>query len=60
MDTATVLLIIGMLNTRIYHINLGYLDNDQFDAEWVLINFRDHLQEYIESQVSALENSTGE
>jgi hypothetical protein len=59
MDTTTVLQIIKMLETRIDHYEqLEYLDDDQFGAQWELINFRNHLQSFIEGQVNAMENQT--
>ena len=59
MDTTTVLEIIKMLDTRIDHYEqIGYLDDDQFGAKWGLINFRDHLQSFIEGQLNAAENQT--
>lgn len=67
MDTSTVLEIIVMLNNKIRQLveesedavslSVGMVFHHEAVA---LIEFRDHLQEYIESQVSALENSTGE
>jgi hypothetical protein len=61
MDTETVLQIIAMLDTRIDHYDqLSFMDDDQFGAMWAFKSFRDHLQEYIEAQVSYAENQTGE
>jgi hypothetical protein len=67
MDTSTVLTIIEMID--IAHTNLDEHLNEQStnaDMEYLLggmhqlSGLRNHLQEYIESQVSALENSAGE
>jgi len=52
MDTETVLQIIAMLDTRIETAQYKYLD--------AYTQFRDHLQEYIESQVNYAENALGE
>ena len=59
MDTTTVLAIIEMLDTRIgQYEKLVFIDDDEFGAKWALINFRDHLQSYIEAQLNAAENQT--
>jgi hypothetical protein len=51
METKTVLKIIAMLDARIDHYEqLEYLDDDQFGAQWELINFRNDLKEYIKQQ----------
>jgi hypothetical protein len=56
MDTTTVLAIIDMLETRI-----DYCEQlDRFDAKWELIEFRDHLQSFIEAQLNAAELQSGE
>lgn len=60
MDTSTVLTIIGMLDARIRYYDERAIDDDQFGMLQAYTDFRDHLQSFIESQVSALENSTGE
>jgi hypothetical protein len=52
MDTDTVLQIIAMLDTRIETAQYEYLD--------AYTQFRDHLQEYIELQVTQAENALGE
>lgn len=52
MDTSTVLEIIAMLDARIEKAQYEYLD--------AYTQFRDHLQECIESQLNGAENSTGE
>lgn len=67
MDTTTVLKIIAMLDARISQYNgallLCTVDAD-FEAisasKWSLIFFRDHLQEFIEAQVTQAENALGE
>lgn len=64
MDTGTVLEIIAMLDKRIDKL-IGWhdasLDWDHYDNRYkhqiqVLRDFRDYLQEYIESQVNQVEN----
>lgn len=67
MDTETVLKIIAMLDARITQYKgallLCTVDAD-FEAisasKWSLIFFRDHLQEFIEAQVTQAENALGE
>jgi hypothetical protein len=69
MDTTTVLEIIKMLDAQI-RMNSDIISTDSTlrseDVEgianesWGLEKFRDYLQEYIELQVSAMENSTAE
>lgn len=59
MDTQTVLDIIKMLDAKI--TSLKGLTGDWYKAEEsALSSFRDHLQDYIEARVSAMENSTPE
>ena len=61
MDTETVLKIIAMLDTRIEHYNqLSGMDDELFGEMWGLKSFRDHLQEFIETQVNYAENQLGE
>ena len=61
MDTTTVLTIIGMLDARLrYYDEFHSLDEEEFGAMWALKNFRDHLQSFIEGQLNAAENQTGE
>jgi hypothetical protein len=64
METTTVLAIIEMIDNRLRNFRRGPLDGmpDDFTIGEVssLTELRDHLQEYIEQQVSAIENSTGE
>jgi hypothetical protein len=64
MDTQTVLKIIAMLDSRKNEL-IGWhdasLDLDHYDNRYkhqmqVLCDFKDHLQEYIESQVDQVEN----
>lgn len=64
MDTQTVLKIIEMLDKR-KNMLLGWhdasLDWNHYDNRYkhqmqVLCDFRNHLQEYIESQVNQVEN----
>lgn len=67
MDTTTVLQIIKMLDAQI-RMNADIISTDSTleseDVEvianesWGLEKFRDHLQEYIEGQVNAMENRT--
>lgn len=66
MDTQTVLDIIKMIDVRINKIKKCQLVVDEKDdkayfkgKEDLAISLRDHLQEYIEAQVSAMETSTG-
>jgi|688.fasta_scaffold2069713_2 hypothetical protein len=70
MDTATVIKIIEMINRQLDMIN-GYALNNKgglTEAEAIsaiagrntLVQLRDHLQDYIESQLNAAENSTPE
>ena len=56
MDTTTVIEIIKMIDARINHCE----QLDRFDAEWELIQFRDHLQLPIEAQLNAAELQSGE
>jgi hypothetical protein len=61
MDTETVLKIIAMLDTRIDHYyQLSDMDDELFGEMWGLKSFRDHLQEFIETQVTQAENQLGE
>jgi hypothetical protein len=65
MDTTTVLEIIKMLDVRIANYEALEEANMDMDisyhgviCDWT--EFRDHLQSFIEGQVSAIENSTRE
>jgi len=61
MDTQTVQKIIAMLDTYIaYYDELSYMDDDQFGACWAYESLRDELQQCIEDQLNAAENSTPE
>ena len=68
MDTKTVLQIIAMLDTRIAICEKFFNGetDEAFDTahevgkEKALIEFRDYLQEYIETQVNYAENTLGE
>lgn len=67
MDTETVLKIIEMLDNKIRQLVEESEDAVNLSVGMVfcheavaLIEFRDHLQECIESQLSIAENSTGE
>ena len=74
MDTTTILAIIEMIDARNSsdnesYTNLLYSMYEPYEPETksyfrgkceALDELRNHLQSYIESQVSALENSTGE
>lgn len=75
MDTTTVLEIIKKLDSHIKVIAEEYKDVDTdpdhyvpmdpsywitVGEEMALADLRDHLQSYIEAQLSAAENSTGE
>ena len=72
LDTHTVLEIIKMLDTQKafiqtkYEIELEHWENPCFSSEEYkgriasLNELQDHLQSYIEGQLNAAENSTGE
>jgi hypothetical protein len=69
MDTTTVLEIIKMIDIRINNVNVDEdEDYDQYDPANIknegryhaLTDFRDHLQSFIEGQLNAAENQTGE
>ena len=63
MDTSTVLTIIEMIDTRIKGLIklLEKADSVQWTAQVeILTSLSNRLQSFIESQVSALENSAGE
>lgn len=75
MDTATVIEIIKKLDSHIKVIAEEYKDVDTdppqnvpmdpfywitVGKEMALTDLRDHLQDYIEGQLSAAENQTGE
>ena len=57
MDTSTVLEIIKMIDTNLN--NTKVIATNPFGYSG-LIDLRNHLQKYIESQLSIAENSTGE
>ena len=69
MDTTTVLEIIEMLDNSLRELNQHVINNiNQTEAKACmsigkrqgLTDFRDHLQMFIEEQLNALENQTGE
>jgi len=65
MDNITVLEIIRMLDVAINHHHTEIEKDDasregRIGAHFALSEFRDHLQEYIEAQVSAIENQGSE
>jgi hypothetical protein len=60
MDTTTVLEIIKMIDVRVSSLEEGSVDAETQASIIELEYFRDHLQDYIEAQVSAMENSTPE
>lgn len=65
MDTSTVLEIIAMLDNKINIADKKARESYPSDLSYLyqtasLTAFRDHLQSYIEAQLSAAENSTGE
>ena len=69
MDTTTVLEIIEMLDNSLYELAHHVInDTNQTEAKacmsigkrQALIDFRDHLQSYIEGQLNAAENETVE
>lgn len=69
MDTETVLEIIKMLDNQIDYVNVEeYEGYDQYDPTNIknegryhaLTDFRDHLQNFIENEISKAENQTGE
>jgi len=68
MDTTTVMQIIKMIDAQIRmnsdiistDSTLGYEDVESIaNQSWGLEKFRDHLQEYIEQQVTYAENNLG-
>ncbi|HPP18514.1 MAG TPA: hypothetical protein PLT51_00840 [Candidatus Dojkabacteria bacterium] len=65
MDTTTVLQIIKMIDNRIETLNTTCemyvsMRTETDGAISALIELRDHLQEYIEQSLSAMEQSTPE
>jgi hypothetical protein len=64
MDTTTVQEIIEIIDNKIRNFAKGPLDGmpDDFTIgeEFGMKQIRDHLQSYIEAQVNAAENQTGE
>jgi hypothetical protein len=69
MDTATVLEIIKKIDTQKAFLVNAYedvegqgrpTDEEHYGAMHALNELQDHLQNYIETQVSAVENQTGE
>ena len=65
MDTTTVLQIIKMIDSRLSILknerdNGELSSDDYFPAKAELESLGNHLQEYIEGQISAMENSTQE
>ena len=66
LDTDTVLAIIKMIDNRINALNveidehIGYHPIHLFGANNALKDLSNHLQEYIEGEISAMENSTAE
>ena len=65
MDTTTVLEMIKQLNSTITFYNVFEVDEHDTTSYKAgkrdsLIEFKDHLQSFIESQLSVAENNTGE
>jgi hypothetical protein len=65
MDTHTVLEIIKMIDAQLLHIARKHAAKNLTDVKFFassleLTNLREHLQDYIEAQVSYAENQTGE
>jgi len=64
MDTTTVLEIIEMIDTALINLDTQYTegvnDVEYHSAGSALTGLRDHLQSFIEGQLNAVENSTGE
>jgi|688.fasta_scaffold859683_2 hypothetical protein len=66
MDTTTVLAIIEMIDRSINYktkhlsIDTEYLHYNAIGQEMALIELRDHLQQCIEGQLNAAENTTVE
>jgi hypothetical protein len=62
MDKGTVLTIIEMIDNKLAHYaritgeDISYVES----KECGLVDFRDHLQEFIENEISKAENQTGE
>lgn len=62
MDTATVLVIIRMIDAQIHNLEQAegiWQEEEHFGVKHLSL-LRDHLQDYIEGQLSAAENQTGE
>lgn len=65
MDTATVLEIIKMIDAKLLHIARTHTAGNMTDVEFyssstALCELSSHLQCYVEQQINAIENSTGE
>lgn len=61
METGTVLTIIAILDQRIAKYDeMPSMDDDHFGGMRALEDLRDHLQNFIEAQVTAIEMQTGE
>ncbi len=61
MDTTTVLAIIEMIDARLANLeNTTMHVEDYLGADRALTELQNHLQSFIESQLSAAENQTGE
>lgn len=66
MDTTTVLEIIKIIDNRISNLTTDYYNEGSLsDSEYhyritEIADLHNHLQGFIESQVSAIENQTGE
>ena len=62
MDTQTVLDIIKMIDVQIHNLEQAediWQEEEHFGVKHLSL-LRDHLQDYIEARVSAMENSTPE
>jgi hypothetical protein len=65
MDTSTVLTIINMIDARLFNLQQEYelkitSEESYYRSRHELLLFKDHLQSFIEGQLSIAENSTGE
>ena len=59
MDTTTVLEIIKMINVKIENIRNNYPDENA-KRTIALYELQEHLESFIEGQLNAAENQTGE
>ncbi len=65
MNTSTVLTIINMIDARLFNLQQEHelkitSEESYYRSRHELLLFKDHLQSFIEAQLSIAENSTGE